>query len=844
MKKGRAFLALVVILAVLAGLMYVAFHGLGEGRDGSIYSVDLGLDLAGGVSITYAVVGEEEPSATDIADTVEKLRRRVSDYSTEAQVYAEGRNRISIEIPGVSDANQILRELGQPGNLYFIREKDSAGEPNYTMTYVLDALTEDMLTQVMTETTETAELTEVTDGTETVETTEPAEGTETAETTEPAEGTETAETTEPAEGTETTETTEPAEGTETAETTEPAEGTEIDMDLLQQARLAYVLNGKTIEDLRADGAIVLEGADIAGAELGTQQDRYGSNSFVVKLTLTPDGTTKFAEATADAAAKGETIGIYYDGEIISAPKVNEPITDGSAVITGSFTAESAGSLATIIRIGGLKVQLEELRSNVVGAQLGIDAINSSLKAAAVGFGLVVLFMLVVYLLFGLSASVALSFYVSLVIILLDGLEITLTLPGIAGIILSIGMAVDANVLVFSRIREEMAAGKNVRDAMKAGYGKALSAILDGNLTTLIAAVVLMLFGSGPVKGFAYTLTLGIVVSMITALFITRLISYVLYSLGLSDEKLYGRAKEMKRISVVARKKLWYAISLAVIAVGVIAMIAGYAGGRGAFNFSLDFVGGTSTTVTFNEPHTLEDLDATVVPRIREVTGVTNVQTQTVAGSNDVIFKTVTLSTDAREAMSTMLQTEYQVTPEHIATETISATISREMSASATRAMVLALILMLIYIYFRFKDIRFGFSAVLALLHDALIVVACYALTRIEVGSTFIAVVLTIIGYSINNTIVTFDRIRENKANAGRMNQGELIDLSVSQTLTRSLFTSLTTFLMVLALFVFGVTDIRFFALPLMVGVICGTYSSIFIASPLWMDLTRIGKTKT
>lgn len=747
MKKGQAFLALVVVIAALCGLGYVAFHGIGETQEGSMNSVDLGLDLAGGVSITYGVVGDEAPSATDVSDTVEKLRRRVEEYSTEAQVYTEGANRIAVEIPGKTDAGEVLRELGQPGNLYFIRQKDSAGEDNYSL-----------------------------------------------------------------------------------------------LGMTTDGDLFYILNDKTIEDLRKDGSIVLEGTDVATAEVGTQQSQISGSEFVVRLTLTKEGAEKFAEATRIAHDNGETIAIYYDGDIISAPSVDDEISDGVAIIRGGFTAERANTLATIIRIGGLRLQLEELRSNVVGAQLGQDAIQSSLKAAAVGFGLVVLFMIVVYLILGLSASLALAFYVCLVIIFLDGLRITLTLPGIAGIILSVGMAVDANVLVFSRIREEIAGGKTVREAMKAGYAKALSGILDGNITTMIAALVLMAFGSGPVKGFAYTLALGICLSMVTALFITRGISLILYYLGCSAETLYGKQRILKKIDFVGRRKVFYGISIAMILAGVIAMATGAGTGRGAMNFSLDFVGGTSTTVTFNENHTLEDVDANIVPRIREVTGVSTVQSQTVAGSNEVIFKTATLSVDQRADMSAMFQEEFGVEAENIAAETISATISREMTSSATRAIIIALILILIYIRLRFKDLRFGVSAVLALLHDALVVIACYALTRIEVGSTFVAVVLTIIGYSINDTIVTFDRLRENRKNdVARTSIEELINASVTQTMTRSLFTSITTFLMVLSLFIFGVTDIRNFALPLMVGVVCGTYSSICIASPLWYDLRKAGK---
>ena len=814
MKKGKATIALVIMLALLCGLAYIAFYGIGETKEGSIGSVNLGLDLAGGVSITYGTANGEVPDATDMSDTVEKLRRRVERYSTEAQVYTEGGNRINIEIPGVSDAARVLQELGQPGNLYFIAQKGSDGEDNYSYGLVFDGDASDLIT---TEGDDGLEIT-TEDGTEEVTDDATEETSETAE-----EGTDA----EPAE--------EAVEGEETAEG-EEGDGTE-ELDL-SGYRIAYMLN-KSIEELEADGCIVLEGADVAGAEVRTRQNEYGSNEFVVSLTLTSEGAEKFAVATESAYNNGETIAIYYDGEVISAPNVNSVIRDGSAIIEGSFSAESADQLATTIRIGGLKLQLEELRSNVVGAQLGQDAIRTSLKAAAVGFALLIIFMLVVYLILGLSASLALSFYVCMVIILLSGLDITLTLPGIAGIILSVGMAVDANVLVFARVREELAAGKNAKDAMHAGYAKALSAILDGNITTLLAAVVLMLFGSGPVKGFAYTLTLGIVVSMVTALLITRAFSAIFLGLGFSEEKLYGKSRVFKKYPFVEKRKMFYAISLAVIAAGVIAMAVNAGSGKGPLNFSLDFVGGSSTTVEFNEPYTLEQIDAEITPKIREITGVSSVQVQTVSGSNEVIFKTTMVDADKRAALNEMFETDYAVPEANISAETISATISKEMGRDAIRALLIAMALILVYIYIRFSDIRFGFSAILALAHDALIVIVCYALTRIEVGSTFVAVVLTIIGYSINDTIVTFDRLRENQKKAtGRITREELVDTSITQTLTRSVFTSLTTFVMVLCLFIFGVTDIRAFALPLMAGVISGTYSSICLASALWYEMKK------
>ncbi|WP_029230744.1 protein translocase subunit SecDF [Butyrivibrio sp. VCB2006] len=748
MKRLKSVIGLILMLALLGGLGYSAVVGLGSDKSGSLSSIPLGLDLAGGVSITYEVVGDENPDKEDMSDTIYKLQQRVDQYSTESLVYQEGSNRINIEIPGVSDANAILEELGQPGNLYFIAQTDSEGNANY----------------------------------------------------------------------------------------------EYKLDSTYGLFYTYELN-KTIEELEADGSIVLSGSDVETAQAGYQQDSYGGNEPIVSLEFTEDGTTAFAEATTKAYANGESIGIYYDGQFISVPTVQAAITDGKAVITGMSDYENAANLASMIRIGGLKLQLNELRSNVVGAQLGSDAIRTSLYAAAVGFALIAVFMIVFFRILGLSATLALAFYSSLMVFMLSAFEQTLTLPGIAGIILSIGMAVDANVLVFSRIKEEIAGGKDVNEARKAGYNKALSSIIDGNVTTFIVAFWLYILGTGSIKGFAITLMFGIVLSMFTALVITRTITSLFYGIGLQNPVLYGKAKAPVKFDFVGKRKIFYSVSCAIIIAGFIAMGVNAGQGKGAFNYSLDFVGGTSTTVTFEEAKELADLEKTVAEDIKKAAGINQIQIQTVSGTTQVIFKTPTLNVQQREAVEDVLTNNYGVSADNIAAETISSVISSEMRADAIVALLVSLVCMLIYIWIRFKDIKFGAAAIIALAHDALIVIVSYAFTRYAVGNTFIAVVLTIIGYSINDTIVTFDRIRENLANAtSKKEYADLVNGSVAQTVTRSLFTSATTFFTVAALYAFGVADIKAFALPLMVGVICGTYSSIFVASPMWYDLKTKFKT--
>ena len=707
MNKKKARVVLVGIVALLALLIYTSAVGIGKTGTGSARNIKLGLDLSGGVSITYQAKGDESPSSEDMNDTVYKLQQRVQGYSTEAQVYQEGANRINIEIPGVSDANAILTELGKPGSLEF--------------------------------------------------------------------------------------------------------------------RLA-------------DGTVVLTGTQVDTASAQQQQNEMGNREYVVRLELNKDGTDAFAKATSENV--GKIIEIVYDNQVISSPRVNEAITGGTAYISGMASVEEAQNLASSIRIGSLSLELEEIRSNVVGAQLGEDAIRTSLIAGAIGLAIVILFMIWAYALPGVVAGISLLVYVGLDLVLLNAFDMTLTLPGIAGIILSIGMAVDANVIIYARIREEIGAGKSVKASIKTGFQKALSAILDGNITTLIAAFVLNLMGTGSVKGFAQTLALGIVLSMITALLVSRLIVNALYELGFKDEKYYGKAKQHAAIDFIGKKNICFIISLVLVLSGPVFMGIHAASGNDALNLSMDFKGGTSTSVMFQEDLSIDQLDADVKPIIRDITGDAEIQTQKVAGSNQVYIKTRVLSVDEREQISKAIQEAYALGEKDISFETISSTVSNEMRQDAVVAVIIAALCMLVYIWFRFKDIRFAGSAVLALLHDVLVVFACYAIVRISIGNTFIACMLTIVGYSINATIVIFDRIRENMAIMKKDSLAEIVNTSITQTLTRSIYTSFTTFVMIAVLYVLGVATIKEFALPLVVGVVAGGYSSVCVTGALWYVLKK------
>ena len=723
MKKSKAIVILIVILGALAGLAYYASIILSSTGIGEEMSIPLGLDLSGGVSITYQVV-DDNPSAEDMSDTIYKLQKRVEGYSTEASVYQVGDDRITVEIPGVSDANAILEDLGNPGSLEF---------------------------------------------------------------------------------------------------------------------------------QLPDGTVYMTGDQVADAQAGTTTDSYGNKQYVVQLKLTDDGAKLFADATTDNV--GNYLPIVYDGETISYPQVKEAITGGTAQISGMKTYEDAETLATQIRIGSLSLKLQELESSVVGAQLGSQAISSSLKAAAIGLVIVMIFMIVMYQIPGLAAAIALGIYTCLVIatlylfeitliiytgltlVLLNAFNITLTLPGIAGIVLSIGMAVDANVIIFARIREEIATGKTVNSSMKIGFKKAMSAILDGNITTIIAALVLIALGSGTVKGFAYTLMIGIVLSMFTALVVTRWILYSFYAIGIRDEKFYGRAKERRTLNFLGKRGVFFTVSLAMIAAGFIGMGVHAAKGSGALNYGLDFVGGTSTTADYGKDYTIEEIENTIVPVVADVIGDNDIMANKVEGTTQITVKTRTLTLDERDTLEQALVDQLGADESSITSQSISSTVSNEMRSDAIVAVIVASICMLIYIWFRFKDIRFGASAIIALLHDVLVVLAVYSLLRISVGNTFIACMLTIIGYSVNDTIVIFDRIRENLGRTAAKQTPELLaevaNKSLTQTLSRSINTSLTTFIMVFMLFLLGVASIREFALPLMAGLLCGAYSSICIATELW-----------
>lgn len=741
--KVKGVLQVLLVLVLIAAFAFVAARGIGGAHRGSAKNIRLGLDLEGGVSVTYQAyktdsTGKrtgEQPTDKDMADTIYKMQKRVETLeSTEAAVYQEGSDRVTIDIPGASDSEEVLKELGKAGALYFILYSDLKTEKGGT----------------------------------------------------------------------------------------PNEGDKVVYD---------------------KSKVLLTGDMIGEATSGSrQQEGTGKTEYGVSIKFAGKGIKKFAKITGEHV--GEQLAIVYDEKLVSAPNLKEEISGGECWISGSFTSESAEQLASTVRIGALPLELENIHGNVVGATLGSQALKSSLFAGVVGLILVIIFMIVMYRISGVAASIALIFYVGAMLLALNGLNVTLTLPGIAGIILSIGMAVDANCIIFTRIREELATGKTVASAIDNGFSKAMSAIIDGNVTTLIAALVLYLKGSGTVKGFAMTLGIGIVLSMFTALFITKLLMKAFCALGMTNTSMYGIQKERKTINFIGNWKKYVVISGAVVVICVAGLVVRAASGGPLFNYSLDFAGGNSTSVDLSKTVTDEDKQK-AEDTAKSVIGSGKSVEISVADNTKIVVRTEELSEQKSEELkATMAKTFGVDESTKIESEFISGSVSDEMKVDAAVATLIATLCMLLYIWIRFRKLSTGISAVLALVHDVIAVLTVYVVASafIPVGSTFIACMLTIVGYSINDTIVVFDRIRENKAKAtSRTSLAEIINKSITETLSRSINTSITTFIMVFVLAVFGVDSVRQFAIPLIVGIISGCYSSVCVASPLWYVLSGKGE---
>jgi SecD/SecF fusion protein len=569
----------------------------------------------------------------------------------------------------------------------------------------------------------------------------------------------------------------------------------------------------------------LSGKHVEGAGVGHDP---ATGSPYVSFSLRPDGAQLFGEITQ--AAIGERLAIILDGEVISAPRINGAILGGNGQITGSFTDKEAFELATSLE-NPLAAPLEVKEERGVDPSLGADAIASGKMATLLGVGGVAVFMIVYYLTAGLVANVALILNILIMLGVMCSLDVTFTLPGIAGIVLTIGMAVDANVLIYERMREELAAGKSVRGAVSSGYDKAFGTIFDSNLTTLISSVLLIIMGTGPIKGFGTALTIGLCVSMFTALVVTRLIFDFLLAKDIIKSLPMLHIIKGTNIRFLNFAKPAFIASWLLIVVGI-----GYGVFvRGNNMLGIEFAGGDELQLRFSQRVETEKVRETLS---KGGIGETRIQYQTEgAGSTKRDYLSITAAKDAGLKAEEVLKKAFPESKfERVRMDSVGATIGKEIQKSGVIASFLSLFGILVYVAFRY-EFSFAVAAVVAVAHDVLMTIGWYCLTGTvgegrQFNATFVAALLTIIGFSINDTIVIFDRIREDLKMGVAGSFNEIIDRALNLTLSRTIITSGTVFLATISLYVFGGGAINDFAFTFLVGIITGTYSSIYIASAL------------
>ncbi|MBU0744580.1 MAG: protein translocase subunit SecD [Gammaproteobacteria bacterium] len=688
--------------------------------------INLGLDLRGGIFLTLSVDMSKLPkdisdeTRSDIVDrTIEIIRKRVDQFGVrEAPISRQGKDRIIVQLPGVTDRERAIELIGRTAQLEFRLVSD-------------------------------------------------------------------------------------------------------DEEKLQEAIAGEVPPGYELKYDEEKKALLLEeiavmtGESLANAMV--DRDQYGRAS--VKLDFTSKGSNMFANITG--ANVGSRLAIVLDGQIYSAPVIRERISGGNAEITGNFNAEEAKDLATVLRTGALPAPIRIEEERTVGPLLGADSINSGVKATIIGGVGVIFFMIIYYFIGGILANIALALNILLILAVLVILKATLTLPGIAGIGLTIGMAVDANVLINERIREESKSGKSIRTAVVNGYGRAFPAILDSNVTTIIAAILLVWFGSGPIRGFGLTLITGLVASMFTAIVVTRLIMDILTlkwkNIPLKMLQLIPQTK----INFIKTRWIFYTISIVIISVGLISFNQ-----RGAQNYGIDFTGGALQEFKFAQAVPIEELRLA----IKDI-GLGNAIIQQDKKKPEIVL----IKTDENYAKSITAQFKQKFPNNKVdilKVESVGPVVGRLLKKNASMALSLALLGICLYIWFRFKDFAYGIAGVVSLFHDVLVAIAFCALTKRPIDLLIVTAFMTIAGYSINDTIVTYDRIRENLKLMRKTSFKDIINMSINQTLGRTIWTSVTTIAIVIALFFWGGEVLHNFAFILLIGFISGVYSTVFIASPL------------
>ncbi len=596
-----------------------------------------------------------------------------------------------------------------------------------------------------------------------------------------------------------------------------------DPDKLARALDGQIPQGYELMMLGEDPLLVEDNAVLTGDALNDAKVDYSQQGFgepYVSLTFNNKGARRFAEITGRNVNR--RLSIVLDGVVQSAPVIREKIPSGNAQISGRFSVEEANDLAVVLRAGALPAPVHVIEERTVGPTLGKDSIEKGIRSILIGGIIVLIFMMAYYMLAGVIANIALCMNIILIVGALSYFKATLTLPGIAGLVLTIGMAVDANVLIFERIREELKLGKSLHSGITSGYNRAFLTILDANVTTLITALILFQFGTGPVRGFATTLSIGILASMFTAIVVTRILFDFLTKYGIIKKLRMLHIIKQPKVDFLGKRKIAYGLSALILVAGITLF-----GIKGEKNFGIDFTGGTVQQFKFQEQVEIEE-----IRDILNAHGLAEASVQRFGRNREVIVRTFS---DTSRQLADAFRERLAGNPFEVTrVEKVGPAIGKDLRRKAILALIYAMIGICVYIAIRF-EFRFAIAAIIAVFHDVMISVAALTFAGMEISLPVIAALLTVVGYSINDTIVIFDRIREDLKIMRKASYKDILNLSINQTLSRTLLTSLTTLFVVLSLFMLGGEVIRNFSFVLLAGIIVGTYSSIFVASALLVD---------
>ncbi len=785
-------LGIIIVIIVSGLLIWPPFTT--KDKEGEVIQkgkINLGLDLQGGMHVVLRVDTAKLPldAKKDAIDrAMEVIRNRIDQFGVgEMSIQRQGKENIIVQLPGVTDRDRALEIIGKTAHLEFKLVSDNV---------------EDLKKMLAKE---TAALTGAAKDAASKETAAPVEASKDAANKEIAASVDTAR-----------EVADKEAAIKQALSKEPAAKSELESELVPGYELKY-LEG---ERGGREPILVAKEASMTGDLLVNAKTEFSSRGFgepYVSLTLNSKGAELFANVTATNV--GKRLAIVLDGKVVSAPVIREAIPSGQAQISGNFSVNEANDLSVILRAGALPAPVIVEEERTVGPLLGADSIKSGMTATTVGAILVFLFMLVYYRLGGMISDITLLVNLLMILGCLAIFKGTLTLPGIAGLILTIGMSVDANVLIFERMREEMHLGKTLRASIAAGYHRAFSAILDSNLTTIVAAALIFKFGTGAIKGFAVTLTIGLIANLITAVWFSRWIFELLCDQFDLAKLRFMNMFPLTKIDFIGKRKICYVISTVVIIAGLAVFVS-----RGDKNYGVDFSGGTLQQYMFNKAVKADDIRSA----LKEI-GYGNASIQQYGNPREVIIRT---QEDITKKLSKIFTEKFKDNPaEILQVETVGPAVGKNLRQNAVISLILGLVGIMIYVMFRF-NLKYGIAGVVALLHDVLFAVGALAITGRQFDLTIVAALLTIAGYSINDTIVIFDRIRENLRLVKKGSFEEVVNLSVNQTLGRTILTTGVTMLVVVALLIFGGAVLNNFAFCLCVGFLSGVYSTVYIASPL------------